>query len=139
MKTISSIDTATFIDIHGIYEPTIYEYFARLNNGEFIRAAELFAPQGQLDPPFGNPIEGRDAIAQYLEEEAKGIKFYPEEGKLLMSLNNYTKYQIQGKVEINWVAVNVSWSIQLNAEKGIMAIEVKLLASLNDLLIFNHV
>ena len=139
MKTIASIDAATSIDIQGITESTIDEYFTRLNNGEFNRAAELFTAQGQLDPPVGNSIKGRDLIAQYLAEEAKGMRFCPEDGKLLMSINKYTKYEIQGKVEINWFTINVSWSIQLNAEKEIMAIEVKLLASPNDLLSFSRV
>ena len=139
MKTRALTDTATPIDIHGICEPTIYEYFTRLNQGEFTRAAELFVAQGQLDPPFGNLIEGRAEIARYLAAEAPGMRFCPTDGQSSIGINDYTEYQIQGQVEINWFTVNVSWWIQLNAEQEILAIEVKLLTSLDDLLSFSRV
>ncbi len=147
MKLTSSGNAATSltqptniqIEIRGIHEPVIYEYFARLNNGEFTAAAELFAAQGCLNPPFDQQLQGRDAIAQYLEKEAKGIKFCPEDGAILMSDSNYTQYQIQGKVEMNWFTVNISWSIDLNAAKEIVLVEVKLLNSLDDLLSFSRI
>ena len=127
------------IDIQGIHEPVIDEYFARLNNGEFIATAELFAEQGCLNPPFDNQIQGRDAIAQYLEEQARGIIFAPADGEILISDSDHTQYQIQGKVEMNWFTVNVSWSIDLNAAKEIMLVEVKLLTALDDLLSFSRI
>jgi hypothetical protein len=127
------------IEIRGIHEPVIDEYFARLNNGEFTATAELFAAQGCLNPPFDQQLQGRDAIAQYLEKEAKGIKFCPEDGIVLTSDSSHTQYQIQGKVEMNWFTVNVSWSMQLNAAKEIVLVEVKLLTSLDDLLSFSRI
>ncbi len=147
MKSTISTDISTpltepgriEIDIQGIHEPVIYEYFKRLNNGEFTATSELFAEQGCLNPPFDNQIQGRDAIAQYLEKEAKGIRFYPEDGEVLMSDSNHTRYQIQGKVEMNWFTVNISWSIDLNAATEIMLVDVKLLASLDDLLSFSRI
>lgn len=147
MKTTVSSDISTAlteparigIDIQGIDEPVIDEYFARLNNGEFAATAELFAEQGCLNPPFDHQIQGRDAIAQYLEEQAKGIIFAPANGEILNGDSNHTEYQIHGKVEMNWFTVNVSWSIDLNAAKEIMLVEVKLLASLDDLLSFSRI
>ena len=135
------------IEIRGIHEPVIYEYFARLNNGEFIATAELFAEQGYLIPPFDKQLQGRESIAQYLEKEAIGIRFLPECGEIVASVdipsrlehNDHTQYQIQGKVEINWFTVNISWSIELNAVKEIILVEVKLLASLEDLLSFSRI
>jgi hypothetical protein len=146
MKTTVSSDISTAltparieIDIQGIDEPVIYEYFARLNNGEFIATAELFAAQGCLNPPFDNQIQGRDAIAQYLEEQAKGIIFAPADGEILSDDANSTQYQIQGKVELNWFTVNISWWMQLNAAKEIMVVEVKILTALDDLLSFSRI
>ena len=147
MKTTVSTDISTAltepvrieIDIQGIHEPVIYKYFERLNNGKFIATSKLFAEQGCLNPPFDNQIQGRDAIAQYLEKEAKGIRFCPEYGEILMSDFNHTQYQIQGKVEMNWFTVNISWSIDLNAANEIMLVEVKLLTSLEDLLSFSRI
>jgi hypothetical protein len=125
--------------IQGIDEPVIYEYFARLNNGEFIATAELFAAQGVLNPPFDHQLQGRAAIAQYLEEQAQGIIFAPAEGEISIGDSNHTQYQIQGQVEMNWFTVNISWSIQLNAAKEIMLVEVKLLTDLDDLLSFSRI
>jgi uncharacterized protein YozE (UPF0346 family) len=127
------------IDIQGINEPVICEYFERLNNGEFTATAELFAEQGYLNPPFDKQLQDRDAITQYLEQEAQGITFFPESGAILMSDAHYTQYQIQGKVELNWFTVNISWSITLSAAKEIMSVDVKLLASLDDLLSFSRI
>jgi hypothetical protein len=135
------------VDIQGVREPVIYEYFARLNNGKFIATAELFSEQGCLNPPFDKQLQGRSAIAQYLEKEAKGVRFFPEYGKIVTSIDTASnlehgdrlQYQIQGKVEMNWFTVEVSWSIELNTFKEIMLVEVNLLTSLNDLLSFSHI
>jgi hypothetical protein len=155
MRTTSLTDPATLVPeplstkvkIQGIHEPVIYEYFTRLNNGEFIATAELFAEQGCLIPPFDKQLQGRETIAQYLEKEAIGIIFLPERGEIVTSGDiasnlehgSRTQYQIQGKVEINWFTVNISWSMQLNAANEIMLVEVKLLASLEDLLSFSRI
>jgi len=137
MKNISSTNTDTFINIDGIDEPTIYEYFARLNNNEFIATSELFAEQGCLNPPFEKIVCGREAIAQYLEKEAKGIEFCPAYAEMIMSDSTFTLYQIQGKVKTNQFTVNVNWLIQLNSTKEIILVEVKLVASLVELLNFS--
>ena len=137
MKNISLIDIDTSINIDGIDELTIYEYFARLNNNEFIATSELFAEQGCLNPPFEKTVYGRDAIAQYLEKEAKGIEFCPAYGEMIVSDSTYTQYQIQGKVKTSQFTVNVNWLIQLNSNKEIILVEVKLVASLIELLNFS--
>ncbi|MCY7369010.1 MAG: nuclear transport factor 2 family protein [Chamaesiphon sp.] len=135
------------VEIEGIHEPVICEYFTRLNNGEFVTTAELFAEQGYLIPPFDKQLQGREAITEYLQKEAIGVKFLPEYGAIVTSTDtaanlvdsDRTKYQIQGKVEMNWFTVNISWLIELNAVKEIMLVEVKLLASLEDLLSFSRI
>lgn len=137
MKNTSSANIDAFIDINGIDELTIYEYFARLNNNEFIATSELFAEQGCLNPPFEKIVCGRNAIAQYLEKEAKGIESCPANGKMIMSDSTFTQYQIQGKVKTNQFTVNVDWLIQLNSTKEIILVEVKLVASLIELLNFS--
>jgi hypothetical protein len=155
MKSTSLPDSAALatqpltmkIDIQGIHESVIYEYFSRLNNGEFIATAELFAEQGCLNPPFDKQLQGRVAIAQYLAEQAIGIRFFPEYGKIVTRIDtasdlehgDRTQYQIQGKVEINWFTVSISWSIELNTAKEIVLVDVKLLTSLNDLLSFSRI
>jgi Nuclear transport factor 2 (NTF2) domain len=126
-----------FSNFGNIRESKLQEYFAELNAGRFLAAAELFADQGCLKPPFEKSIQGRKAIAQYFENEAKGMRFCPEEGQILTQNSEQTHYRIQGKVETNWFTVNVSWLIQLNSMKEIMSVEVSLLGSLTDLLHLN--
>ncbi len=138
MKTISWEDADIFINLESIPEATIIQYFRTLNNSEFMTTAQLFAEQGRLNPPFDKTVQGRNEIAQYLEKEAKGMRFCPESGEMLSSNSIETQDQIQGKVQIKLFTVNVTWLIQLNSAKEITMVEVKLLASLNDLLKFNH-
>jgi hypothetical protein len=146
-STLVSESVSAKTDIQGIDELVIYEYFSRLNNGKFIATTELFSEQGYLIPPFGKQLQGREEIAQYLEKEAIGIRFLPERGELVTNVDpsanlgdsDRTQYQIQGKVEINWFSVNISWLIDLNTAKEIILVEVKLLASLEDLLSFSHI
>ncbi|PSB56896.1 nuclear transport factor 2 family protein [Chamaesiphon polymorphus] len=130
-------NSGLLIEIDGIEEPTIAAYFSGLNSGEFAATAELFAENGRLDPPFENPIEGREAIAKYLETEAKGMIFCPESGTLLLKDNDLAQYHVQGKVKTNYFTINVSWLIQLNTDREILLVEVKLLAALEELLKFS--
>ena len=131
-------DMSTNVDINGIAEPIICKYFTQLNNSEFAATAALFAEQGYLNPPFEKMIQGKDAIAQYLDKEAIGIKYYPEQGEILFSNSLITRYKIEGKVQTNHFMVNVSWLIELNNIKEIMVVDIKLLASLNELLNFRN-
>jgi hypothetical protein len=136
VKPNHSIGAELSITIDGVEEPKIESYFSKLNNGEFIATADLFAECGCLKPPFEDSIEGRDAIAKYLATEARGMRFCPESGSLLLRDNNLVQYHVQGKVQTNYFTVNVSWLIQLNLDNEILLVEVKLLAALEELLKF---
>jgi hypothetical protein len=121
--------------IDSLNEPIIQEYFERLNAGEFTAASALFSEHGFLMPPFEESIQGRSAIACYLENEAKGMKIYPEQVEII-KFENRNQYRIQGKVETSWFTVKANWSISLNSAKEIQYIEVTLLDALTDLLNF---
>ncbi|WP_310487282.1 nuclear transport factor 2 family protein [Chamaesiphon sp. VAR_69_metabat_338] len=137
MNKSTASDLELLVKIEGIDEPKIAAYFVRLNSGDFKDAAALFAERGQLAPPFENPIEGRAKIAAYLETEASGMSFWPESGMLLLRDDDLSQYHINGKVKTNYFTINVSWLIQLNADKEILLVEVKLLAALEELLKFS--
>jgi hypothetical protein len=143
MKNSPSIDQNILIPIGNIGEPTIHKYFARLNGKNFTEAAELFTEEGYLKPPFEKLIKGKKKIADYFEKEATGITCYPENGQLwshskdIMQQVIHKEYQIQGKVQMGLFTVNVQWLIQLNHANEFMAVEVKLLTDLNELLKFN--
>jgi hypothetical protein len=114
--------------------PVINDYFLKLNEGDFEAASDLFSTEGCLYPPFGKQVCGRIAIAQYLKSEAKDIKALPKTCTVQSIGNDNTQYQVTGSVKTRFFTVNVGWSIQLNATKEIVSVEVKLLAELQDLL-----
>lgn len=137
MNQNHAIGTELSIQIDGIEEPTISSYFIDLNRGEANATAQLFAEKGCIQPPFEESIEGREAIAKYLAKEARGMRFRPESGAILIRDKDLTQYQIQGKVQTNYFTINVSWLMQLNPDKEIVLVEVKLLAALEELLKFS--
>jgi hypothetical protein len=126
----------TLASINNNCEAVIDEYFLRLNKGDFAAVAELFSLQGLLCPPFEKTIFGRDAIASYLESEAKGMKCLPKSRVLRSGSNGDILYQIEGNVKTNFFTVSVRWSIHLNSQKEIAFLEVKLLNKLQDLVAF---
>jgi hypothetical protein len=113
--------------------PTISAYFESFNQADFQATAALFAVDGQLLPPFETPISGREAIAAYLEREAKGMKAVPqtiEEGLV----SDDTNIQVTGQVQTPLFGVNVNWQFLLNSQSEILSVKIKLLAALRDLL-----
>lgn len=136
MNGTHSIDLDLAATIEGIEEPTIDAYFSMLNRGNFTAAADLFTTTGCLNPPFEGSIEGKAAIAKYLETEARGMILCPEFGLMLIKDNDVTQYHIQGKVKTNYFTINVTWLFQLNLDREILLVEVKLLAALDELLKF---
>jgi hypothetical protein len=137
VNKFTAVDLELLGKIEGIEEPTITAYFTRLNSCEFDGVAALFTDRGQLAPPFENPIEGRSQIAAYLQKEASGMSFWPESGALLIRAGDLAQYHIQGKVKTNYFTINVSWLMQLNTDKEILLVEVKLLAALEELIKFS--
>ncbi len=126
--------TAFPIFIKNIQEPIIYNYFSSLNESDFDGLSELFAVDGYLHPPFEKVIAGRAAICKYLQSEAKGVEAFPESGTIVDNPDGATVYQIAGRVKLSLFSINVNWAIQLNPEREIAAVTVKLLAELQELL-----
>jgi Nuclear transport factor 2 (NTF2) domain len=133
LKPADIPDCEQLTSIDGIDEGVISEYFLRLNQGDFSAAANLFSVDGSLNPPFEKPIQGRDAIAQYLDQEAKGMKCCPKQGEKLSSDGEHTQYRVEGQVETYWFTVHVVWLMQLSATKQIVTVDVNLLTSLAEL------
>jgi hypothetical protein len=147
MKNSPLIDRTTLVSIDSIDEPIIHEYFTKLNSNDFTAVAELFPEEGYLKPPFENLIKGRKEIAEYFAKEATDMVFHPETARILsqnkgeatlQEIGGHIEYQIQGKVQMSLFTVSVQWLMQLNRARKIAVVEVKLLASLNELLKFNR-
>ncbi len=123
--------------LDGLTQPTIRAYFEALNAGNFQATANLFAPEGQLLPPFESPIVGRDAIFAYLETEARGMTAMPQaEAQEIRepASSDEIGIDVVGKVQTALFIVNVRWQFLLNFQSEILSVKIKLLASLQDLL-----
>ncbi len=129
-----AINNHTEITIDGVTEPTIIGYFRSLNAGDFVATSALFAPDGMMMPPFEDEIKGRDAILSYLTTEAEGLNAQPRRGTMAILEDGAIEYCINGRVQTSLFGVNVAWTFLLNAEKAISQVEVKLLASPQELL-----
>jgi hypothetical protein len=122
------------LEISGVTETTILNYFTTLNAGEFTQTAVLFAEHGVMYPPFECAVTGQDAIASYLDKEAQDIKAYPQQGMSDNLPDHHTQIQVTGKAQTSWCGVNVLWLFILNQNKQIIEAKIKLLASPQDLL-----
>ncbi|MEA5597483.1 ketosteroid isomerase family protein [Rivularia sp. UHCC 0363] len=131
---MTAIQSKECINIEGISEITIEQYFETLNTGNYEKTADLFAQNGVMHPPFESGIVGKDAILSYLHKEAVDIKACPREGASQTLEDNQTQIQVAGKVETPWFAVNVSWLFVLNENLQILDVKIKLLASPQELL-----
>jgi hypothetical protein len=141
---MASQASAPEISIAGIQETIIYSYFQTLNQGEFSETAELFAEDGVLIPPFEEGVRGRQAIANYLNEEAQGLTAFPNQGSVEILADQSTQITITGKVQTPLFKVNVRWQFQLTNTPPLTAgfkdqieiasAEVKLLASSQELI-----
>lgn len=119
-------------------EPTIMQYFVTLNAGDFLATAALFAAEGVMYPPFESGIVGRDAIATYLQQEAKDIKAEPHQSLTENLETGQVQVQVTGKVQTSWCGVNVLWLFTLNQQQQILDAQIKLLASPQELLALRH-
>ena len=120
--------------IVGVDELAILRYFDTFNEGAFQATGQLFAVDGELQPPFEAAVVGTEAIATYLQTEANGFKLLPRQGLVEPLDGNCFEVQVVGKVQTPLFAVNVSWLFVLNAEKKLLLAKIKLLASPQELL-----
>lgn len=134
IEPIIETSASTPIAIEGITEPIIAQYFETLNAGAFETTASLFAEDGEMRPPFDDPLVGPEAIAQYLEAEARGMLLQPIKGTSTILDNGDVEFNVVGKVQTPLFGVHVAWYFVLNSAAKILAVRVKLLASLEELL-----
>lgn len=122
------------IQIEGISHSVILKYFETLNAGAFDQTSALFAIDGVMQPPFEKPIVGREAIAQYLKQEAKGLIAEPRQGNSQILDNGCLEFQITGRVQTPVFGVNVAWQFILSPDRELFLAKIKLIASPQELL-----
>ena len=114
-------------------EPTVAAYFAAFNQADFETVASLFAEIGRLKAPFEEMIVGPAAIRAYLEREAAGMAAQPTELVSLPLESGQRQVIVQGSVKAIVFNVKVAWTFCFNAANQLEEVQVKLLASLEDL------
>ncbi len=134
MSSETLSNSINILAIEGITQPQVAQYFQSLNAAQYQEVAALFAENGILEAPFEESIVGREAIATYLETEAKGMKLEPQRGESQVIENSQIQIQVLGKVNTPLFKVNVGWQFILNPNGEIAVVTVKLLASLKELL-----
>ncbi|MBE9044181.1 nuclear transport factor 2 family protein [Pleurocapsales cyanobacterium LEGE 10410] len=132
--THTEAQTEHHIFIEGIAESVIVNYFATINREEFAATAALFEPAGEMLAPFEKPIVGREAIATYLDQEARGMKLLPSQGICETTEDGIARIRVSGKVKTSLFSVNVAWFFHLNADRQLTKARIKLLASPQELL-----
>jgi hypothetical protein len=134
MKPAILHQNTTDFETDWIHEPVIKNYFLKLNQGDFIGVAQLFADHGCLCAPFQREICGQEAIYDYLQVEGPGMTAVPKSGSIELLQTGGTEHQLAGLVHTRLFTVNVAWTIELNAAKEIISVTVRLLAELKDLI-----
>ncbi|HEY9736389.1 MAG TPA: nuclear transport factor 2 family protein [Trichocoleus sp.] len=114
-------------------EPVVQTYFTCFNAGDFAATAALFAPAGELRAPFEDPIVGVEAIEAYLQQEAEGMEASPKE-MVSLALEGRKQVVVKGSVRARVFGVNVRWTFLINSNAQIEQAEIKLLASLQELM-----
>ncbi len=132
--TIAQSVPTTNLTIEGINQSVVLRYFETMNASDYEATAALFAEMGVMHPPFEEAIQGSDAIASYLNAEAKGMQLFPTKGIAETLEDQQTQIQVTGKVQTPWFGVNVSWTFVLSPEEEILNARIKLLASPQELL-----
>jgi len=125
------------VAVAGVSDRAILSYFEAMNRDQFDVAIALFDPNGALQPPFQEPIVGRDAIRVYMREEAQGLNMMPEEGVSQTLPDGSKQVKITGKVQTPWfgvnVGMNIAWRFALNPSGDIFFVAIDMLASPQEL------
>jgi hypothetical protein len=126
------------VSIEGINNLTVLSYMENMNAFDFQEAVALFAEDGALQPPFQEPIVGRENILVYMREECYGLKLIPEQEVSKPKEGEFTQIKVTGKVQTPWfgdsVGINLAWRFLLNPQGKIFFVAIDVLASPQELL-----
>ncbi|MBE9143302.1 ketosteroid isomerase family protein [Planktothrix mougeotii] len=132
--TTTPLDCQSKLSFDEVNAIAIIRYFESFNDEDFVTTASLFTPNGKLYAPFSELITGQEAIQNYLETEAKGMKLKPNTANSQYLENGQQLIQIFGEVKTSLFTVNVGWQFRLTEQEEIEEVIVKLLASALELL-----
>lgn len=118
--------------------PVVERYFASFNAADFRAVTALFEADGVLLAPFENPIVGREAIYTYLQTEAIAMQAMPVEVETTPGEHGGHQVVVKGRVKTRLFTVNVRWTFGLTAANTLQSAEIRLLASLQELVQLNR-
>lgn len=119
-------------------DPVVGGYFEGFNAEQYDEVGALFGDRGLLRPPFEEDIVGHKAIGDYLRAEATGMRAVPLEVEVTSLAEGSRQTVVKGRVKTPLFSVNVRWTFVLTAADQIQSAEIKLLASLQELMSFNR-
>ncbi len=125
--------------------PSVDRYFTGFNAEDYRAVAALFEADGVLLAPFEEPIVGPDAIYTYLQAEAINMRATPLAVEVAPNPAGPTPLEtgtqqvvVKGRVKTLLFTVSVRWIFELTATNTIQSVEIKLLASLQELMQFDR-
>ncbi len=126
------------VSVEGLTNATVLSYLNGMNANDFNAVADLFAPDGALQPPFQRPIIGKDNILTFFREECQNLKLLPERGISEPAEDGFTQIKVTGKVQSPWfgasVGMNIAWRFLLDQDGKIFFVAIDLLASPKELM-----
>ncbi|MBD2114819.1 MULTISPECIES: nuclear transport factor 2 family protein [Cyanophyceae] len=118
----------------GTVSSAVDSYFTGFNAEDYRAVAALFAADGVLLAPFEEPIVGTEAIYTYLEAEAVSMRAVPVEVETEVDADGNQRVVVRGRVKTLLFTVGVRWTFVLTAADTIQSAEIKLMASLQELM-----
>lgn len=116
----------------------VASYFAGFNTEDYRAVAALFTADGVLLAPFEEPLVGAEAIYTYLQAEAVSMRATPVEVKTEMDADGTQCVVVRGRVKTLLFTVSVRWTFALTAADTIQSAEIKLMASLQELMLLDR-
>ncbi len=113
-------------------------YFTSFNAADYRAVADLFGGDGVMLAPFEAPIVGSEAIYTYLQAEAIAMQVTPISVEAIPRDNGLQQVVVKGRVKTLLFSVNVRWIFDLTAVDTLQSVEIKLLASLQELMQFDR-
>ena len=132
--SLTHYSVLTIHPTHTTLKCRVQDYFATLNASDYCETSLLFSEQGQLIPPFDDVVQGQDAIAHYLSQEALNMTCCPQAVEVI----DAQQLLAWGWVQTPLFKVGVVWRFQFDARQHIEQVKIELAASFDELETQHH-
>ncbi len=119
--------------IEGITNSTVLAYLNNINANDLEAIVDLFVEDGALQPPFQQPIVGKEQIRLYLEAECQNIKIVPDQGLVSYQDERLTRLRVTGRMQTPWSGdspgLHLAWRFSLDAQHQISLVAIDLMSA----------